>query len=69
MFILVPHTQKNFLRYILLPHGLETMKSIITKEVLIILDEILTCRKVKVKVTESCPTLCDLMDNTVHGIL
>ena len=25
--------------------------------------------KVKVKVTQSCPTLCDLMDYTVHGIL
>ena len=23
----------------------------------------------KVKVTESCPTLCDPMDYTVHGIL
>ena len=25
--------------------------------------------KVKVKVTQSCPTLCDTMDYTVHGIL
>ena len=25
--------------------------------------------KVKVKVHQSCPTLCDLMDYTVHGIL
>ena len=25
--------------------------------------------KVKVKVTQSCPTLCDSMDQTVHGIL
>ena len=25
--------------------------------------------KVKVKVTQSCVTLCDLMDYTVHGIL
>ena len=25
--------------------------------------------KVKVKVTQSCPTLCDPMDHTVHGIL
>ena len=25
--------------------------------------------KVKVKVTQSCPTLCDPMDSTVHGIL
>ena len=25
--------------------------------------------KVKVKVTQSCPTLCNPMDNTVHGIL
>ena len=25
--------------------------------------------KVKVKVTQSCPTLCDSMDFTVHGIL
>ena len=25
--------------------------------------------KVKVKVAQSCPTLCDLMDDTVHGIL
>ena len=24
---------------------------------------------VKVKVTQLCPTLCDLMDSTVHGIL
>ena len=24
---------------------------------------------VKVEVTQSCPTLCDLMDYTVHGIL
>ena len=24
--------------------------------------------KVKVKVAQSCPTLCDLMDYTVHGI-
>ena len=29
------------------------------------------CRylKVKVKVAQSCPTLCDPMDYTVHGIL
>ena len=27
------------------------------------------CLKVKVKVAQSCPTLCDLMDYTVHGIL
>ena len=26
-------------------------------------------QKVKVKVTQSCPTLCDPMDYTVHGIL
>ena len=26
-------------------------------------------QKVKVKVAQSCPTLCDLMDYTVHGIL
>ena len=26
-------------------------------------------RKVKVKVTQLCPTLCDIMDYTVHGIL
>ena len=25
--------------------------------------------KVKVRVTQSCPTLCDPMDYTVHGIL
>ena len=25
--------------------------------------------KVKVKVPQSCPTLCDAMDYTVHGIL
>ena len=25
--------------------------------------------KVKVKVTQSCPTLCDPMDSTLHGIL
>ena len=25
--------------------------------------------KVKVKVAQSCPTLCDSMDYTVHGIL
>ena len=25
--------------------------------------------KVKVKVTQLCPTLCDPMDYTVHGIL
>ena len=25
--------------------------------------------EVKVKVTQSCPTLCDPMDYTVHGIL
>ena len=25
--------------------------------------------KVKVKVTQSCPTLCDPIDYTVHGIL
>ena len=25
--------------------------------------------KMKVKVTQSCPTLCDPMDYTVHGIL
>ena len=25
--------------------------------------------KVKVKVTQSCPTLCNPMDFTVHGIL
>ena len=45
------------------------MKSIITKQVLIILGEILICCKVNVKVTQSCPTLCDSTDNTVHGIL
>ena len=27
------------------------------------------CWRVKVKVTQSCPTLCDPMDYTVHGIL
>ena len=26
-------------------------------------------KKVKVKVTQSCPTLCDPMDYKVHGIL
>ena len=26
-------------------------------------------RLLKVKVTQSCPTLCDRMDYTVHGIL
>ena len=26
-------------------------------------------QKVKVKVAQSCPTLCDPMDYTVHGIL
>ena len=25
--------------------------------------------KMKVKVTQSCPTFCDAMDYTVHGIL
>ena len=25
--------------------------------------------QVKVKVTKSCPTLCNLMDSTIHGIL
>ena len=25
--------------------------------------------KVKVKVTPWCPTLCDTMDSTIHGIL
>ena len=30
---------------------------------------VLERKKVKVKVTESCPTLCNLMDYTVHGIL
>ena len=29
----------------------------------------LAIRKVKVKVAQSCPTLCDPMDYTVHGIL
>ena len=28
-----------------------------------------TIRKVTVKVAQSCPTLCDPMDYTVHGIL
>ena len=28
-----------------------------------------TSLKVKVKVAQSCPTLCDPMDYTVHGIL
>ena len=27
------------------------------------------CCAVEVKVTQSCPTLCDPMDYTVHGIL
>ena len=26
-------------------------------------------RKVQVKIAQSCPTLCDAMDCTVHGIL
>ena len=26
-------------------------------------------RKVKVQVTQSCPTVCDPVDHTVHGIL
>ena len=30
---------------------------------------ILAWKKVKVKVAQSCPTLCDPMDCTVHGIL
>ena len=29
---------------------------------------VLECWKVKVKVAQSCPTLCDPMDYTVHGI-
>ena len=29
----------------------------------------LICMKVKVKLTQLCPTLCDPMDYTVHGIL
>ena len=28
-----------------------------------------TVRQVEVKVTQLCPTLCDPMDYTVHGIL
>ena len=70
MFIFVP--QKNllfFLKQILFPYGLETMKSIFTKQALIILNEILTCCKVNTKVTQSCPILCDSMGKTVHGIL
>ena len=31
--------------------------------------EIHTSSPLKVKVAQSCPTLCDLMDYTVHGIL
>ena len=58
-----------FLKQILFPYGLETMKSIFTKQALIILNEILTCCKVNTKVTQSCPILCDSMGNTVHGIL
>ena len=27
------------------------------------------CMKAKVKAAQSCPTLCDPMDYTVHGIL
>ena len=37
------------------------MKSAITK--------VLKWIEVKVKVAQSCPTLCDPMDYTVHGIL
>ena len=70
MFFFVPQKKFFFKKgTILFPHGLETMKSIITEQVLIILGEMLTCCKVNVKVTQSCPTLCDSMDNTVHGIL
>ena len=29
----------------------------------------LCLRKVKVKLTQSCPTVCDPIANTVHGIL
>ena len=31
--------------------------------------ETVTAMKVKMKVSQPCPTLCDLMDYTVHGIL
>ena len=29
---------------------------------------IVIMKKVKVKVTQSCPSLCDIIDYTVHGI-
>ena len=33
------------------------------------LDNLTREQKVKAKVTQSCPTLCNSMDYTVHGIL
>ena len=33
------------------------------------LESLLSAPEVKVKVAQSCPTLCDPMDYTVHGIL
>ena len=33
------------------------------------LESLLSALEVKVKVTQSCPTLCNPMDYTVHGIL
>ena len=33
------------------------------------LKELCSTSKVKVKVTQSCPTLCDPTDYTLHGIL
>ena len=35
----------------------------------IMLMALLVCMEVKVKVAQSCLTLCDPMDYTVHGIL
>ena len=32
-------------------------------------NDLLDDTKVKVKLAQSCPTLCDPMDNTVHGLL
>ena len=44
-------------------------KTQITKIKIETADTLILQNKVQVKVTQSCPTLCDPTDYTVHGIL
>ena len=52
-------------RYITLPTKVRLVKAMVFPVVMYRCEKV----KVKMKVTQSCPTLCNRMDYTVHGLL